>query len=145
MRSTRWKQLERDAARALGGVRVPRWLDFGQSAPDVEVRDFGLIIDCKARKAFSHHSLIHNIVNKYCEPGEVPCLITKSDRQRGEYVTIPLDFLGNLLNQLRANARENPPDAGIEQCRNGADASVNANVNSVSTRKHASAVQALLR
>lgn len=99
--STRWKPLEREAATALGGVRVPRWLDFGMSAPDVIVEDFKIVVDAKAHKAFSHHTLIENVRTKYCEPGEVPCLVTKAARQRGEFVTVPLDFLGRLLNELR--------------------------------------------
>ena len=52
--SNRWKELERTAARKLRGERVPRWLDFGQSAPDVLMRD---------------------IEAKYCVPDDVPVLI----------------------------------------------------------------------
>jgi hypothetical protein len=35
---SRWKDLERTAAKKLGGWRFPRWLDFRQSAPDVVVK-----------------------------------------------------------------------------------------------------------
>jgi hypothetical protein len=105
MRSQRWKQLERDAARALGGVRVPRWLDFGQSAPDVIVEDFRLVVDAKARRRFAHHSLMANIEAKYCEANEVPCLVTKAERQRGECVTVPLDFFASLLDRMRKETR----------------------------------------
>ena len=113
MPSTRWKQLERDAARALGGVRVPRWLDFGVSAPDVLVEDFHLVVDAKAHRRFSHHRLLENVKSKYCERDEVPCLITKSERQRGECVTVPLDFLAGLLNRVRAaQGTPTPPDTG---------------------------------
>jgi len=95
---SRWKELERIAARKLGGRRFPRWLDFSQSAPDVVVDDHPeLVIDCKSRKRFSHHTLLEEIERKYCEPGQVPVLVTKAEGQRGEYVTVPLDFLAKLL------------------------------------------------
>ena len=121
-KSERWKSLERTAARALGGKRIPRWLDFGQSAPDVVVEDFHLVIDAKAHKRFSHHSLMANIETKYCERGETPVLVTKAERQIGEYATIPLGFLAGLLDRIRANA-------AFEQCVEVANARVNANVN----------------
>ena len=110
-RSTRWKTLERTAARALGGERVPRWLDFGVSAPDVIVPDFGIIVDAKAHKRFAHHTLMANIETKYLEPGEIPCLVTKAERQRGEYATVPLDFLSRLLAIARASRPECPMSA----------------------------------
>jgi hypothetical protein len=106
MSSQRWKELERTAARKLGGERVPRWLDFYQSAPDVLVADFGLVLDCKAHKRFAHHTRIDEVQRKYCEPGEFPVFVTKSQGQRGEYATVPLDFLAGLLDELRqARAR----------------------------------------
>lgn len=105
---SRWKELERIAARKLGGRRFPRWLDFGQSAPDVVVPDFPeLVIDAKSRKRFAFHTLMEAIEAKYCEPGQVPVLVTKAHGQRGEYATVPLDCLARLLNI----ARERPQDA----------------------------------
>lgn len=103
--SQRWKDLERHAARALGGERVQRWLDFGQSAPDVLVKDFGLVIDCKAHARFSHHALMQNIERKYCDAGELPVLVTKHSKQIGEYVTVPLAFLAALLAEIRENRK----------------------------------------
>lgn len=108
--SERWKELERIAARKLCGERVPRWLDFGQSAPDVLVPDFGLVVDAKAHARFSHHSLMENIERKYCEPHEVPVLISKHSKQVGEYATVPLDWLANLLGEVR-KARTNEHNA----------------------------------
>lgn len=100
---SRWKELERITARKLGGKRFPRWLDFSQSAPDVVVDDFPqLIVDAKSRKRFAFHSLMAEIETKYCEkPGDVPVLVSKSHGQTGEYVTVPLDFLAELLNTAR--------------------------------------------
>ena len=110
--STRWKELERVAAQKLGGRRVPRWLDFGMSAPDVIVEDFGLILDCKAHRTFSFHSLMNAIRDKYCERAtDVPCLITKSERQRGEFVTLPLDYFAGLLDAVREARNQPAPDS----------------------------------
>jgi len=95
---SKWKDLERTAAAKLGGRRFPRWLDFGRSAPDVVVDDHPeLVVDCKSRVRFSHHSLMRAIEEKYCGPGSVPVLVTKHHGQRGEYVTLPLDYLARLL------------------------------------------------
>jgi hypothetical protein len=98
----RWKDLERTAAQKLHGRRFPRWLDFGQSAPDVVVDDFPeLIIDAKAYRRFAHHTLIEDIKQKYCGRGDVPVLVTKAQGQRGEYVTVDLDYFAALLEELR--------------------------------------------
>lgn len=109
--AARWKELERTVARKLKGRRFPRWLDFGQSAPDVVAVDGypELVVDCKAYRRFSHHTLMETIEAKYCDrPGDVPVLVTKAEGQRGEYVTLPLDFLAELLERAKgkANARE---------------------------------------
>ena len=97
----RWKELERTAARLLGGERVTVPWTLFQTRPDVRVRDFDLVIDCKAHQKFSHHSLLESIRQKYCEPHHVPCLVTKSARQVGECATVPLDFLAGLLAEIR--------------------------------------------
>lgn len=101
--SERWKTLERTAAEKLGGRRIVEHWTLFQERPDVVVDDFRLIVDAKAHKAFSHHTLIDAVKEKYCTtPGDVPALVTKSARQNGEYVTVPLDFLSELLNRIRA-------------------------------------------
>ena len=51
-RSHRWKDLERAAARALGGVRVPRWLDFGHSADEGR---YGVHLKDKGRRQATRH------------------------------------------------------------------------------------------
>lgn len=100
---SRWKDLERTTAAKLGGIRFPRWLDFGQSAPDVVIPDQPwLIIDCKSRKRFAFHTLMETIESKYCTtPGSIPVLVTKAHGQRGEYCTIPLDFFARILDRIR--------------------------------------------
>jgi len=99
-RSERWKALERTAADKLGGRRVHRRLF--EKAPDVIVEDLGMVIECKAYSKFAHHSLIEVAQNKYAEGGEVVALVTKASGQRGEYVTVPLDWLADILDMVRA-------------------------------------------
>ena len=117
--SERWKDLERTVARKLRGRRVPRWLDFGVSAPDVLVPDFPeLVIDTKAYRRFAHHTMLEVIAGKYCEPGEIPVLVTKAEGQRGEYVTIPLDWFAELLDKVRGD-RDNGTTDVIHKKRSG--------------------------
>ena len=99
--SSRWKTLERTAARKLGGQRIVRE-DLFQRAPDVLVPDFGLVVEAKAYRRFAHHSLLEISQRKYCRQGEVPALVTKHSGQRGEYTTVPLDWLAALLDEVRA-------------------------------------------
>lgn len=98
-RSARWKDLERTAARKLGGRRIIRQ-DFFESSPDVKVDDFDLIVECKTRKSFSFHRHIEQ-ARKYCTGGEAPLLVTKAENQIGEFATVPLDWLAALLRELR--------------------------------------------
>jgi len=99
--SQRWKALEKTAANKLGGTRIVReWLF--EKAPDVLVPDFGLIIDAKAYARFKHHSLLETAQRKYAKPGECVILVTKHAGQVGEFVTMPLDFLAALLDEIRA-------------------------------------------
>ena len=112
--SERWKQLERDAARALGGRRVLRRWDLFESAPDViiEAAGFRIVADCKAYRRFAHHSLLEEVQRKYCNPGEVPILVTKHSGQMGANVTVPMEFFARLLNELRIarSSRRGPDD-----------------------------------
>lgn len=116
--SQAWKNLERETARKLGGRRISRGSDFSVSDVDVVVDDFpALRIDCKYRAGgFAHHALVDEIDKKYChvrysvDGGDVvteknkfssPVLVTKSGRQRGEYVTTPIECYAHLINDIR--------------------------------------------
>jgi len=104
--SDRWKDLERTAARKLGGRRFPRWRDLFEKAVDVVVPDFpDLRIDCKSRARFSHHRFLREIDTKYCNANQSPVLITKGHGETGEVVSMPLDTLAGLLNELRTLRR----------------------------------------
>ncbi len=106
--SQAWKNLERETAKALGGRRVLRGMDFSQSATDVIVDDFPqLKIDCKYKKnGFSHHSLLDEIEDKYCQDilgphVPVAVLVTKSGREVGACVTMRLGEFVGLLQDIR--------------------------------------------
>ncbi len=98
--SQRWKALERTAAKKLGGRRIVRQ-DFFESSPDVVVPDFGLVCEAKAYAKFSFHRHLEQ-AQKYCRDGEIPALVTKESGQIGEFLTLPLDYVAALLNEIRA-------------------------------------------
>ena len=100
MASKRWKDLERLAAEALGGRRITEpWFLF-RERPDVIVPladGRRIVIDCKAYQRFAHHTLLEACQAKYCTGADVPALVTKHSGQRGAYITVPLDFMAELL------------------------------------------------
>lgn len=100
---TAWKKAEAKAAEKLKGRRVLRGANFAVSDVDVIVDDFPhLKIDSKYRTRHAHHSLMAEIVAKYCKhPEDIPVLVTKHHNQVGEYATVPLEFLGLLLDAVR--------------------------------------------
>jgi hypothetical protein len=98
--STRWKSLERDTADVLGGRRVVEDWTLFRERPDCVVDDFDIVVDAKAYNRFSHHRLIENCERKYCGSSQTPCLVTREPGRRA-YATIPLTFLGELLNRIR--------------------------------------------
>lgn len=101
-RSQAWKDLERETAAALRGKRIYRGADFSVSDTDVLVPDIPeLKVDCKYKQAHSHHSLMAEIREKYCGDQGVPVLVTKSKRQHGACVTVPLEFFAVLLDGWR--------------------------------------------
>lgn len=98
--SKRWKDLERDTAAILGGRRVVEDWTLFHTRPDVVVplaNGRRLIIDAKAYQRFSHHTLLEACQAKYCTGADVPALVTKHEGQRGAYITVPIDFLAELL------------------------------------------------
>lgn len=107
--SQAWKNLERQAAKALGGNRVLRGANFAIEDVDVKVDDLPFLkVDAKYRVKHSHHTLMAEIERKYCkESTDIPVLITKHHNQTGAYVTVPLEFFSDLLASLR-NAANNP-------------------------------------
>ncbi len=84
-----WKNLERTAARKLGGERVWRGDNFYQSAPDVEHP--GLSIECKYRKALPKWLVEAMEQAKGYDAQKIPVVVLKERYQRGEYVLLQLD------------------------------------------------------
>lgn len=97
-----WKELEKKAAAALGGERIRRDLDYGQSNYDVLVPDFDFLrVDAKYRQRHAHHSLIEEIREKYCKDGGYPVLVTKHRGSHREYVSCDLSLFAALLEMIR--------------------------------------------
>jgi len=102
--STRWKQLERDAAQALGGERVTEHWTLFRKRPDVVAPlpdGARLVIDCKAHRRHAHHRHLEKVQGEYCHPGDVPAIVTREYGERA-YIAVPLEWLAALLNQWRA-------------------------------------------
>jgi hypothetical protein len=108
--SQSWKDAERLAAKVLRGKRISRGADFSREDVDVEIPDLPeLRVDSKYKVRHAHHTLMQGIIDKYVkEDGQEPVLVTRTHRQQGAYVTVRLEFLGFLLDVLRAYAQESP-------------------------------------
>lgn len=97
-----WKELEKKTAAALGGTRINRAADYGESTYDVVVPDFHFLrADAKYRQRHAHHSLVEEIRTKYCQDGGYPVLVTKHAGSHREYVTVDLSLFGALLQVIR--------------------------------------------
>lgn len=94
-----WKNLERKAAKTLGGKRNSRGMDFGLSISDVEHPL--LSIECKYRKKISGF-LKDGIkqAEKYY-PDKIPVLILKEKHMRGELVIIMLKDFQDLFGEIK--------------------------------------------
>lgn len=100
--SQAWKAHERAIAAALGGRRISRGDDFSRVDVDVVVDDFPFLrIDGKYRQRHAHHQLLTEIRKKYCEPGDMPVLVTKQAREHGAVVSVSLEDFGRLLDMAR--------------------------------------------
>jgi hypothetical protein len=115
-RSSQWKALEREAAAELKGRRVHRGANFAVGAVDVELEDLpSLKVDAKYKTRHAHHSLLEEVRRKYCaEASDIPVLVTKSHHQRGANATVPLWFLGLLLDVYRAHLKRAPQSTDQE-------------------------------
>lgn len=91
--SQTWKNLERTAARKLGGTRIVRGEDYSQSLLDVE-HDW-LAIDCKWRSSLATAKWFKKLLNDnnkiYGKGRKVPVLVIKEKGMRSELVVIEID------------------------------------------------------
>lgn len=103
---TPWKQLERDAAAALGGKRHLR-AHRGEPGPDVDLpADLPFAVECKYRKALPK-LLLEGLAQARRSAGKdkIPLLIVKQHRQQGALAVLDLgDF-------MRLSAPGRPTDA----------------------------------
>lgn len=93
-----WKRHERQTAKALGGKRISRGMDFSKSLPDVEHPL--LSVECKYRKRIS--SFLKDGIRqamKYA-PEKIPALVLKEKHMKGGFILLRLsdfqDLFGNL-------------------------------------------------
>ena len=104
-RSGAWKDLERSTARALGGQRILRGDDFRKSVPDVFVADRPRWkVDCKYKSSgWAHHKILDEVRRKYCAPGDVGIIVTKSGGQKGAVVSMALEDFVLIVAALRGS------------------------------------------
>jgi hypothetical protein len=98
--SGQWKELEKTAARKLGGVRLVRGDDFGESMLDVEHE--WLACDAKWRTKLSVMTLFRKLEKDndkiYGKGTKIPILIMKEKGMRGELIVIKLDDFIKVVN-----------------------------------------------
>ena len=108
--SQAWKQLERDAATAVGGSRQPA--AAGRGGADVLAP--GVVVECKHR-ASSAHGTTYRAERakrrKELADGALFVLVTR-DRGREALATVTLDDLAELLREARRMPQEAPGAAG---------------------------------
>jgi hypothetical protein len=98
----RWKELERKAARKLGGKRLWRARDWSESVPDGETETD--VWDCKDRVAMTCLSWYRSSERKYRRyiDGRRFLLILGDRGGNGAYVLLPLEDYANLLGELES-------------------------------------------
>ncbi len=92
------KNLERKAAKTIGGKRNSRGNDFSQSMPDVEHPL--LSIECKYRKKISGFLKDGLKQAERYYPEKIPVLILKEKHMRGELVVIRLSDFEGLIKDI---------------------------------------------
>lgn len=109
MHTNTWKQLERDTALILGGKRISRGADFGQTDVDVKIEDFpSFKIDTKRYKRLQTFSLFDTVKKKYCKnPQDEPVLVLRQSGKQYILAVIKLDLLGKILNIIRQKGAQN--------------------------------------
>jgi len=94
-----WKNLERKAARVLGGKRNSRGMDFSLSMSDVEHPL--LSIECKYRKKISGFLKDGLKQAERYAPGKIPVLVLKEKGMRGELTVLRLSDFQRLFGEIK--------------------------------------------
>jgi len=113
--SAAWKNAERQAAKALGGIRNKRGADFSQSAPDIEHALFS--VECKYRKKLPQ--LLRQGLEQAgaYDRHKPPLLVIKQRGMRGALVVLTLADFEDLFGKLQGGENEGSlHGAGREDC-----------------------------
>ena len=114
--SSAWKDLERFAAKKLGGKRIVRGENFSQSLLDVEQPD--LAIDCKWRSSLAtvtwYKKLVKDNEKIYGKGKKVPILVIKQRGMHSALVVIDIDDFVKVVNDKSfvIELKENENDEG---------------------------------
>jgi len=103
-----WKDLERTAAKILGGKRIIRE-HFGVKKPDVKLKDFpNFKIDTKRYKKFRVFSLYEEVKKRYCKkPVDQVILVLRQHNKQTKLAVIDLNLLAKLINFVREKEGQN--------------------------------------
>jgi len=93
--SKAWKMHEKRTAEALGGKRVSRGANFGESMPDVEHES--LSIECKYRKKISSFLKDGLTQAQKYDPRKIPVLCLKQRGMRGALVVMKIEDFKKIL------------------------------------------------
>jgi len=117
-RSEAWKQLERDAAAAVGGSRQPA--SSGHGGADVLAP--GLVVECKHRASSAHGTIYRAERAKRRSElagGQTLFVLVTRDRGREALATVTLADLAELLQTAGRMTQEAPRAAGGTDCPRG--------------------------
>lgn len=112
--SQQWKELEKIAAKKLGGVRLVRGNNFSESMLDVEHP--WLAIDAKWRTSLATATWFKKLCKDnekiYGKGKKIPVLIIKEKGMRGQLVVIDLDDFITVVNEAKykIESKENDND-----------------------------------
>jgi len=101
-KSQRARTAEIKAAKILGGERIIRH-SYSEKIHDVDVPLMPhWKVDSKKYNRFKHHSLLETIRQKYCTcKEEVPILVTQEKSKRLMLITMPIEEMARILEQVR--------------------------------------------
>ena len=109
-----WKELEREAARLLGGRRHVRE-HRGEAGPDVDMPNSSPFrVECKCRAKLPRF-LLNGLAQaaRGGAPEAVPILILKQRRQRGALAVLALEDLARLLGVAPINGAAVKEESGV--------------------------------
>lgn len=96
--STNWKRHERQTAKALGGRRLSRGMDFSKNLPDIEHPL--LSIECKYRKKISSFLKDGIAQARRYNPDKIPCLVLKERNMKGGLILLRLRDFEDLFGSI---------------------------------------------